>query len=207
MNLVLHYAPMSSALPVACALAELGVPHERVTHDIRTSAHRTPEFLALNPNGKVPTLVVDGAPMFEALAILQWLGGRFGVARGLWPAEDTPARLRALSWSAWAYVTYAAQLMRVGHAASDRSPPELRSEVHAAHAREELARLGKILDGELERSPYLLGDSYSLADLIVSSVVDYGTYCGATLEGLPHAKAWLARCQDRPAVRAEWGRP
>ncbi|MFZ4380662.1 MAG: glutathione S-transferase family protein, partial [Sandarakinorhabdus sp.] len=45
-----------------------------------------PDYLALNPNGKVPTLTVDGAPMFEALAIQLWLGHTYGVERGLWPA-------------------------------------------------------------------------------------------------------------------------
>ena len=77
--------------------------------------HR-PDFLALNPNGKVPTLTVDGAPMFEALAIQLWLGETYGVERGLWPAPGTPERLQALSWCAWAYVSYGAVLTRLHRA-------------------------------------------------------------------------------------------
>src|SRR3989344_4025279 len=61
-------APHVSATPIACALTELAVPHERVKIDIRTGEQRRPEYLAMNPNGKVPTLTVDGAPMFAAPA-------------------------------------------------------------------------------------------------------------------------------------------
>src|SRR3989338_2710606 len=112
-HIVLYWHPMSSATPVACALAELGVPHERVKIDITTGEQRRPDFLALNPNGKVPTLTVDGAPMFEALAIEMWLGHRFGIERGLWPATGTPEALQALSWCTWAYVTYGALVGRL----------------------------------------------------------------------------------------------
>lgn len=116
MSIVLYWHPMSSATPVACALAELGLPHERVKIDIRAGEQHRPDFLALNPNGKVPTLTVDGAPMFEALAIQLWLGETYGVERGLWPAPGTPERLQALSWCAWAYVSYGAVLTRLHRA-------------------------------------------------------------------------------------------
>lgn len=96
-QIVLYWHPMSSATPVACALAELGVPHERVKVDITTGEQRRPDYLALNPNGKVPTMTVDGAPMFEALAIEMWLGHTYGVQGGLWPAEGTPERLQAMA--------------------------------------------------------------------------------------------------------------
>src|SRR5215212_8353459 len=126
MTITFYEAPFSSATPVACALAELGVPHERIRFDLTSGIQKKPEFLALNPNGKVPTLVVDGTPMFETLAIVQWLGDRYGVAKGLWPAFDDPARLTALSWTAWCYVTCGAHVLRYNFAASERSPSELR---------------------------------------------------------------------------------
>src|SRR5690606_9857421 len=106
MSIVFYAAPMSSATPVAWALAELDVPHERVPVDLAAGDQRKPEFLRLNPNGKVPTLVVDGTPRFEALAIMTWLGDRYGTANGMWPPADSPERLPALSWSTWAYVSY-----------------------------------------------------------------------------------------------------
>jgi glutathione S-transferase len=89
-KIVFYWHSMSSASPVASALVELGVPHDRVKADITTGEQHRPEFLAVNPNGKVPTLTVDGAPMFEALAIEMWLGERYGVKTGLWPQAGTP---------------------------------------------------------------------------------------------------------------------
>ena len=117
MSIVFYWYPFSSASPIACALAELQVPHERVKVDLKAGEQRRPEFLALNPNGKVPTLTVDGAPLFEALAIHLWLAEHWGVKQGLWPADGTPERLAAMSWCSWAYVTYGAAVWRLQHAA------------------------------------------------------------------------------------------
>ena len=199
MSVVFYWHPMSSATPVACALAELGVAHDRVRIDIRNGEQRTPEYLAINPNGKVPCLVVDGTPIFEGLAIHLWLGDRFGVARGLWPAADTPERLQALSWCAWAYVTYGTLLVRL-HVAT-QGDEALRSEVHAAAARSGLDQLLALLDARLAAQPWMLGADYSLVDLIVGSVLSYSVYVGAPVASHTHVQAWLERVQARPAMQ------
>jgi GST-like protein len=201
MSIVLYWHPMSSATPVACALAELAVPHERVKVDIKAGEQRRPEFLALNPNGKVPTLTVDGAPMFEALAIQLWLGEQFGVARGLWPAAGTPERLQAMSWCTWAYVTFGTLIVRLQVAT--QGDAALRDEAHAAAAREGLDQLLGLLDARLAGQPWMLGAEYSLADLTVASVVGYGSYMGAPVASHPHVQAWLAKVQARPSMRIE----
>src|SRR5262245_56056124 len=127
MSLVFYTAPMSSATPVAVALAELGVPHEQVTLEIvKQQDTRKAEFLEINPNGKVPTLVGDGTPMFEALAIMCWLGDRYGAERGLWPAADAPERLTALSWATWSYVTLVSTLQRYFILSGERTPEDMR---------------------------------------------------------------------------------
>lgn len=205
MSIVLYHSPMSSSGPVAQTLYELGVPHEKITLDLQKGDQRKPEFLALNPNGKVPTLVVSGTPMFEALAIMQWLGDRHGVAKGLWPSADDPARLTALSWSAWAYVTVGAVIQRLNGAQSPRVPAELHHAPTAAHALAEMQRLLQILDGQLTARPYLLGESFSLVDLIVGGTITYATYCGVSTDGHAHVKAWLARFQARPSFKEVWG--
>lgn len=204
MQITFYAAPFSSALPVACALHELDVPHERVHIDLASGAQRKPEFLALNPNGKVPTLVVDGTPMFEALAIVQWLGDRFGVAKGLWPAADAPARLIALSWSTWAYVSFGAHLQRFGFAASERAPVELRSQPHAEHAARELQQLLGILDARLAKQPYMLSGDFTLVDLLLANMLRYSSLIGLPLAAHEHLGPWLERCHARPAMRAEW---
>lgn len=200
MSVVFYWHPMSSATPVACALAELGVAHDRVRIDIRNGEQRTPEYLAINPNGKVPCLVVDGTPIFEGLAIHLWLGDRFGVARGLWPAADAPERLQALSWCAWAYVTYAAMINRL--MLSTREGP-LRDGVQAAAAGQGAAELLALLEDRLAGQPWMLGSEYSLVDLVVAQVVGYGTYVGAGVDAYPAVAAWLAQVQARPAMQGE----
>jgi glutathione S-transferase len=204
MSMTLYAAPMSSATPVVCALAELGVPCETVMLDLAAGDQKKPAYVALNPNGKVPTLVVDGTPLFEAVAIMQWLGDRFGPERGLWPAADAPARLEALSWTTWAYVTYGAAIQRLNLATSERVDPALHSAAAAAHARAELDELLGILDARLAARPQLAGDTFSLADLIVGCVVTYGTYCGVPVDAHPHVKAWLDRFYERPSYRDTW---
>ncbi|CAN7442321.1 glutathione S-transferase family protein [Acidovorax sp. Leaf78] len=201
MSIVLYWHPMSSASPIACALAELGVPHERVKVDIRTGEQHRPEYLALNPNGKVPTLTVDGAPMFETLAIHMWLGHRFGIERGLWPAAGTPEALQALSWCAWSYVTYGALMVRLNVAT--RGDEALHSDIHAQAAKAGLNDLLAVLDARLAKQPWMLGADYSLVDLVVGSVLGYSVFLGAPVSEHPHVQAWLARVQARPAMQIE----
>lgn len=201
MSIVLYWHPMSSASPIACALAELGVPHERVKVDIRTGEQHRPEYLALNPNGKVPTLTVDGAPMFETLAIHLWLGHRFGIERGLWPAAGTPEALQALSWCAWSYVSYGAMMVRLNVAT--RGDEALHSDVHAQAAKAGLNDLLAVLDARLAAQPWMLGPDYSLVDLVVGSVLGYSVFLGAPVAAHPHVQAWLARVQARPAMQIE----
>ena len=201
MSIVLYWHPMSSATPIACALAELGVPHERVKIDIRASEQHRPDYLALNPNGKVPTLTVDGAPMFEALAIHLWLGHRFGTERGLWPAAGTPEALQALSWCAWSYVTYGAVLVRLQVAT--QGDEALRSAVHAQAAMAGLSELLALLDARLAAQAWMLGADYSLVDLVVGSVIGYSVYLGAPVKAHPHVQAWLERVQARPSMQID----
>jgi GST-like protein len=207
MTITLYSAPMSSATPVEHALAELGVPYERVHVDLTKGEQRAPAFLALNPNGKVPTLVVHGTPMFEALAILTWLGETYGVERGLWPAAGTPERLQAMSWSTWAYVTCGAVLQRFNYAGSPRVTAELHSPAMRAHASDELQKLIGLLDAHLARRPWITGERFTLADVAVASMVTYGTYCGVSVEAHAHASAYLARFAAREAFAKVWGSP
>ncbi len=200
MSIVLYGHPMSSATPIARALAELGVPHERVRVDIRAGEQRQAQFLALNPNGKVPTLTVNGAPMFEALAIHLWLAHRYGVERGLWPQAGTPEALQALSWCAWAYVSYCAVLPRLAPVegeAAQAAHPQADAALQSLHA------LLAVLDARLAGQPWMLGDGYSLVDLVVASVIGYSLHVGAPVGAYPHVQAWLGQVQARPAMQVD----
>src|SRR3954452_24762952 len=95
--LTLYLAPGSSSMAVHIALHEIGVPFETRPMSFRNKDMRAAEFLTLNPEGKVPVLVVDGRPLTEVAAILFYLAKRFPEAE-LLPRDDLAADAQALSW-------------------------------------------------------------------------------------------------------------
>jgi glutathione S-transferase len=95
--LTLYFAPGSSSMAVHIALHEIGVAFEGRPMSFKKNDMRSPEFLALNPEGKVPLLLVDGRPLTEVAAILFYLAKRFPDAE-LLPRDDLEADAQALSW-------------------------------------------------------------------------------------------------------------
>jgi glutathione S-transferase len=95
--LTLYFAPGSSSMAVHIALHEIGVAFEARPMSFKKNDMRTPEFLALNPEGKVPVLLVDDRPLTEVAAILYYLAKRFPDAE-LLPRDDPEAEAHALSW-------------------------------------------------------------------------------------------------------------
>ena len=95
--LTLYFAPGASSFAPHIALYEIGVPFEAKPMSFKQNDMRSPEFLKLNPEGKVPTLMVDGRPLTEVAAILFYLARRFPDA-GLLPAGDIEAEAQVVSW-------------------------------------------------------------------------------------------------------------
>jgi glutathione S-transferase len=95
--LTLYFAPGSSSFAVHIALQEIGVPFEGKPMSFKKDDLRSAGYLALNPEGKVPTLVIDGRLLTEVAAILYYLARRFPDA-GLLPSDDIEAEAQALSW-------------------------------------------------------------------------------------------------------------
>jgi glutathione S-transferase len=102
--LTLYFAPGSSSMAVHIALHEIGAPFERKPMSFRNNDLCAADYLALNPEGKVPTLLVDGRPLTEVAAILYYLATRFPDA-GLLPRDDIEATAQALSWMSFAAST------------------------------------------------------------------------------------------------------
>jgi glutathione S-transferase len=102
--LTLYVAPGSSSFAVHIALHEIGVPFEGRPMSFEGNDMRSPTYLALNAEGKVPTLIIDGRPLTEVAAILYYLAKRFPDA-GLLPRDDIEADAQALSWMSFAAST------------------------------------------------------------------------------------------------------
>jgi glutathione S-transferase len=95
--LTLYFAPGSSSMAVHIALEEIGLPFERRPLSFAKGEQQAPAYLALNPEGKVPTLLIDGRPLTEVAAILFYLAKRFPAA-SLLPQGNIEAEAQAVSW-------------------------------------------------------------------------------------------------------------
>lgn len=199
MSIVFYYTPMSSATRVHWALEELGVSYDKVKVDLAKGEQRKPGFLALNPNGKVPLMVVEGQPVFESLAMLLYLGETYGVDKGLFPAPG-PKRLEAFKWMAWGSVSFTEAVNRLMRNTSDRWPAEQRNEAAADAARTDVNALLRVLDGGLAGRQFLLGDEFSIADCGVATMVAFVGRLGLDLAQYANVAAWTARCTSRPAL-------
>lgn len=204
MSITFYYSPQSNATRIFTSLVELGIPYETVKVDLRAGDQRKPEFLALNPNGKVPTIVIDGTPMFESVAIQIALGERYGVEKGLWPQLGSSEHLQALTWLVWGQVTLSGAMISYMQNTSDWIPKERHNAAAAEHALSEMKGLLAILDGRLNGRAHVTGDHFTLADLDLASVLGWGLHmCKIDISSLPHLQGWLGRVTQRPSFAAE----
>jgi glutathione S-transferase len=210
MSLTFYFAPMSTASITEAVLAELGTPCERVRLDLQAGDTRKPDFLEINPNGRVPAIVHDGTPIWESCAITMYLGEVFGVDAGLYPALG-PKRGAAMKWIAWSNVTLAEPAGRLAASlpmgsdgavephSIDMVPGVPPSASAADKARADLAVCLAVLDDGLEEKPFLLGE-YSLADTHLQAIVGWLGMMQVDLTPFTHVTAWLRRCRERPAL-------
>ena len=210
MSLTFYYAPMSTASITEAVLAELDVPCERVRLDLTAGDTRKPDFLKVNPNGRVPAIVHEGTPIWEASAITMYLGDVFGTDAKLYPATG-PKRGEAMKWIAWSNVSLAEAGGRLAASlpegtegtaqpgSVDWVPPEQRSVAAAEKAKADLAVCLKILDDGLQGKSFLLGE-YSLADTHVHGIVGWLGMMHVDLTPFSNVAGWLQRCMARPAM-------
>jgi glutathione S-transferase len=209
MSMTFYYWPRSSATRVYWALEELGIPYEKRRLRRDEGENRTPEFLAISPMGNVPALVDDDIPYFESLAILLHLGQQYGVEKGLWPKSGTLQAGEALSWTVWSTGELApARTQVMSHTLESpyALPKELKSPAIAERAKKSYYDRMAVLNRRLEGRDWLVGESFSLAD-VASSLWVYSaqTLLGLSLADYPHVAAWAARCTSRPAFKRVMG--
>jgi glutathione S-transferase len=203
MSLTFYYSPRSNASRIFWTLAELGVPHEAVKLDLRAGDQKKPEFLAKNPNGKVPTIVLDGTPMFESVAIQIALGERYGVEKGLWPKIGSAEHFQALSWLVWGQVSVGTALIRYLMNTGEWMPKEQQNAGQAESALKEIHSLLKILNDRLDGRDYVVGSSFTIADLDLASVMAWGVgFAKIDISAYPKLQAWLGKINERPAAKA-----
>ena len=204
MSLTFYYSPMSTAMITDVVLEELGMPCERVMVDLKKGQTHMPEYLRLNPNGKVPLLVHDGTPVWESVAITLYLGEIFGVAKGLYPVPG-PQRGEAMKWVAWANVTLGETTSRFMRNTSEYYPAEQHNAKAAEAASANIHGCLRMLDEALSPRRFLLGD-YTLADAHVNSVIGWLRFLQVDFSPYGNLNAWSQRCAVRPAYERSMAR-
>jgi glutathione S-transferase len=175
---------------------ELGLDYEHLPIEIGDAGARTPEFLAINPNGRLPVIVDDGFVLFESLAITLYLAKKHSPGR-LYPGT-LQGEARAWQWSLWA-VTEVDRGVNIWSLHAVRLPPAERDGAKREEALKVLAAPFKVLDAAVSKQKYLLGDGFTVADLNVAAVISRAL--DMDLGAVPNLKAWLTCCLERPAAR------
>ncbi len=192
----LYTAATPNGWKISIALEELGLPYELHAVDLVKGEQHHPEFLALNPNGRIPVIVdreADGLVIFESGAILLYLAEKTGE---LMP-RDLAGRWEVIKWLMF-------QMGGIGPMQGQAVTFEryFAEDVPAARTRykHETRRLYEVLDGRLSDRDYLAGD-YSIADIANWSWVHTHRWSRVPVEGLDNLQAWIERVRARPAVK------
>lgn len=189
--LTLYHNPQSRSNTVHYMLHELGQPFEIVPIDLKAGEHKAPEFLKLNPMGKLPVLRDGDVIVTETPAILLYLADKYPQA-GLAPAVDAPERGPFLRWLFFYGSCFEPAMMDLS--LKRESPPSM-------------AGWGKpedVLDtvsAGLKPGPWLLGDRFSAADVMLASGIAF-MLAFKVLPERPEFVAYAARLEERPARKA-----
>lgn len=176
------------------ALQELDAAFEFVTVNLPAGEHRHPDFLRLNPAGKLPVLVDGDLVLTESAAIVMYLAEKYA-AKGLMPADLTQ-RAQAYRWSLFAVTELEQPLWRIAKH-SFLYPEEKRLAEDIALAREEFRAMAAVLDRHMEGREFIVGDSMTVADCVTAYVLDWGDEDGL-IDGYPNLEAYLERMYARP---------
>lgn len=208
MTLTLYWAPMSTACITLDVLKALNLkPDKSIEVSIADGDTYKPEFLQLNPNGKVPVIVHDEVILFESAAITLYLGETFDVQLGLYPPPG-PSRGEVMKWVVWAStdIAFTAKAIHIhleavaAEAKASGLPVCPNDQNKSSHeyesAKQQMTKHIKVLDGALVGKQYLAGSKYSLADVHVHCVIWWISTMHPITETTPNVQAWIARVKQ-----------
>jgi glutathione S-transferase len=192
----------SNVQKVMWAIGELDLPHQRVDLGMEFGGNKTAAYLALNPNGLVPTLEDDAFVLWESNTILRYLAATYG-AGTLEPA-DRQVRARASQWLDWqisaflpAFNATFMQLVRTLQENRDADALEQSKIASIAAA--------KILDQNLERHPFTAGDQFSMADIALGVFIHRFRILIPARPLMPNLERWFAATEIRPGFQEHVG--
>lgn len=187
----LYWAPRTRSFTALWMLEEAGQPYERVLTDITIGAQKATDYLAINPMGKVPALRDGDASLGEAAAICAYVAERCPEAK-LAPEIGDPKRAKYLYWLFFAPSCIEPAVVQIA------TKLEM-SSVSAGWG--EATRVFDVLDQALARGPWILGETFSAADVAIGSGLNFAVRLFKMVPSRPSFDAYLARCLARPAFR------
>lgn len=178
------------------ALQELGLDFEPVTVNLKAGEHRRPEFLELNPAGKLPVLVDGGMVLTESVAIVLYLSGEYGSHRLL--AETAEDRAQVMRWMLFAATELEQPLSRIArHTAL--YPEERRIPADIPVARQDFLGMAAVLDTHMQTREFVVGDGFTAADIVVAYTLDWANEA-ELLDGFPRLRRYMERMYARSAA-------
>jgi glutathione S-transferase len=201
---VLYGDKGSGAFAVEAALAEAGAPYEFRTVSLKENAQRAPEFLAINPSGKMPALELpEGGIVTESLAILVTLAERFADAR-LLPPQVSFARAQGLRWLAF-MATQLYPMVEIVDYPARFVPEGAESDALRERAREKLRERILIIEKAVQ-GPWLLGEDFSVVDIYAAMFSRWDIGSSYRHENLPTICAIADAVAARPKIAPIWQR-
>jgi len=198
MGMKLYYAPGTCAFASHIALEEVGLPYDTVRLNLAEGDQRKPEYLALNPRGRVPTLIVNGHVLTENVGILTYLAGGYPKAK-LWP-EDTWHQAMAVSTMAWisntVHPAYGHYLRPTRYVDGDDH-----QEAVKAKGKENYAKHLEEIDTLLKGRKWAIGNHYTVVDGYLLVFYRWGNRAGLPVKSLANYTALVDRVLARPAVK------
>lgn len=199
----LYWAANSGALAPQILLEEIGVEYERVILSLEDLDQKKADFIALNPKGQVPALVMpDGSLLTESAAMMLHLGECHGVA-GLLPPAGTIERAQLYRWLFFAVANIYEADLRLYYSETFAKSSDCAESIQA-QAREDLDQAWDILESQLGEGPYLLGKHYSVIDPYLLMLANWHEQIDLLLERCPKLKRLYDTVRERPAVQAIW---
>jgi len=197
-EIVFYHNPQSRSQMAHWMLEEAGAAYRIVPIDFAKGEHKTPSFLAINPMGKLPTIVHRGTVVTETAAIIAYIADAFPAAR-LAPPPGDPARGAYYRWLFFGAGCFEPALLDT---MMKRPPVERKAAVGWGSYEEVLATLKSALSG----GPYLLGETFSAADVYIGSEIRFAMmFGGPGLKGEKVFEDYVARLSARPAAKRTAG--
>jgi glutathione S-transferase len=190
----LYWSPRSRSFSTIWLMEETGLPYERVLTDISTGAQKSPDYLKINPMGKVPALADGDAVLGEAAAIIAYVADRYPETK-LAPAVTDPRRARYLQWLFFSPSCIEPALIQLF------TKLEVPSSTAAWGS---ASQVFDVLDAALSKGPWILGEEFSGADIAIGSGLNFAVRLFKMVPPRPSFDAYIERCVARPAFqRAE----